>query len=61
MTPEQERWAEALAVQRIYGDRAAQHAAERVAMLAASGDQDGVARWMAIACLLDRLAADVLQ
>ena len=49
MTPEQERWAEALAVHRMHGERAAEHVAERIGTLAVGGDQDGIDRWMEIA------------
>lgn len=55
MRADEERWAEALAVQRMYGERAALHAAERVTALAGVGDQDGIDRWMAIAARLDQL------
>ena len=55
MTAEQERWAEALAVERLHGDRAQMHVAERVRELALAGDERGVARWREIAERLDRL------
>lgn len=55
MTPDQERWAEALAVERIHGDRAHVHVAERIGALAMSGDAAGVTRWRAIAERLDAL------
>ena len=55
MTPEEERWAEALAVQRLHSDHAPRHVAERIGALALCGDQDGVERWRAIARRLDTL------
>lgn len=55
MTPERERWAEALAVYRIHGERASDHIAERVTQLARAGDMQGVERWCAIATRLDEL------
>ena len=61
MLPDQERWAEALAVHRMYGEKAAEHVAERIGALAVLGDQNGIDRWMAIAQRLDQLLAGVLQ
>lgn len=61
MIPDQERWAEALAVQRVYGDKAAAHVAERIGALAVSGDQDGIDRWIEIARRLDQLSTGALQ
>ena len=61
MTPERERWAEAIAVQRMYGDLAAAHVAERIGALALVGDQDGIDRWMAIARRLDQLPVGSVQ
>lgn len=55
MTPDQERWAEALAVQRIHGTGARAHVAERLHALALAGDTAGVERWREIAVRLDRL------
>ena len=54
MTPEHEIWAEALAVERRYGDDAPRHVSERVGALAVAGDRAGIARWVEIA---ERLAA----
>ena len=48
MTPEQERWAEALAVLRMHGDAAETFIAERIAALAGAGDAQGIARWQEI-------------
>ena len=61
MTSEQERWAEALAVHRMYGEKAAEHVAERIGALAVLGDQDGIDRWKAIEQRLDQLLAGVMQ
>lgn len=55
MTPEQERWAEALFVQRVHGERAPLHVTERIGALALAGDGDGVERWREIARHLDQL------
>lgn len=61
MTPGQERWAEALAIDRQYGERASIHVAERVAALALQNDEEGVNRWMQIAARLDQLRDARLQ
>lgn len=53
MTPDQERWAEALAVERHHGEDAASFVAERVGALA--GDTEGIKRWKEIATRLDQL------
>ena len=45
MTPDQERWAEALKVEQIHGDSAPAYVAERIGALALDGDLDGVERW----------------
>lgn len=50
-----ELWACALKVEQQHGDRAADHVVERVRALAAAGDRDGVAAWLAIADRLDDL------
>jgi hypothetical protein len=55
LSPEQERWAEALAVERRYGAEAPRHVAERIGELALAGDVAGIARWKAIAIKLDAL------
>ncbi|MBP8235641.1 MAG: hypothetical protein KAY22_25435 [Rhizorhabdus sp.] len=55
MTPDEERWAEALAVERIHGAGAPRYVAERIGTLALAGDQAGVDRWKAIASKLDQL------
>jgi hypothetical protein len=56
MTPEQERWAEALAVERLHGDGAPAWIAERIGALALAGDVAGVERFREIAARLDELA-----
>lgn len=55
VTPEQERLAEALAVQRLYGDEAPIMVAERIGALAVAGDWPGIERWRDIAVELDWL------
>lgn len=55
MTPDRERWAEALTVEEIHGDSAPAYIAERIGALAIEGDFDGVARWQQIATRLDQL------
>lgn len=47
--------AEALAVDRVYGDRAPLYVADRIGALALVGDVAGVARWREIAMRLDSL------
>ena len=61
MTPEQERWAEALAIHRRYGAKAAEHIAERIGALVVAGDGAGIDRWKAIAGRLDQLSGGALQ
>lgn len=48
MTPEQERWAEALAVVRVHGAYAEQFVRSLIESLADHGEKDGVIRWRAI-------------
>lgn len=55
MTPDQERWAEALAIERLHGDRAPVWIAERIGALALAGDAAGVERFRQIAKRLDEL------
>jgi hypothetical protein len=55
---EQERWAEALAVQRIHGDAAPVFVAERIGSLALVGDEEGIRRWQEIALRLDRIISE---
>jgi hypothetical protein len=46
MTPDQERWAEALAVIQMHGDQAEAFVAERLVALVS--DPAGIARWQEI-------------
>lgn len=55
VTPDQERWAEALAIERIYREGARFHIAERIGALALSGDAAGIGRWKAVARRLEEL------
>jgi hypothetical protein len=55
MTAEEERWAEAIALERMYGDNAPLYIAERVGAAALAGDEEGLQRWKAIAARLDAL------
>ncbi|SEM93677.1 hypothetical protein SAMN05192583_1584 [Sphingomonas gellani] len=55
MTPDQERWAEAIAMHRMHGDRAVPWLAERVGELALIGDEAGVGRFREIAWRLEQL------
>jgi hypothetical protein len=55
VTPDQERWAEALKVEEIHGDSAPVYIAERIGALAEEGDLEGVQRWPQIAIRLDQL------
>ena len=48
VTPEQERWAEALAIERLKGEQAGAYLDERIATLAERGDTAGVRRFEAI-------------
>jgi hypothetical protein len=55
VTPDEERWAEALAIERQYSDQAPLHVAERIGALTLADDEAGVARWKEIAARLDQL------
>jgi hypothetical protein len=55
LSPEQERWAEALAVERQHGEDAPRFVAERIGELALAGDMKGVLRWREIASRLDEI------
>lgn len=57
MTRNKERWAEALAVERVDGDHAPLHVASRIGAVAAACDADGMKRWIEIARQLDALRA----
>jgi len=54
-TPDEERWAEALAIERIHGDSAHDWVIDRITELALDGDRDGVARYLEIIDRLDQL------
>jgi hypothetical protein len=55
VTPAEERWAEALAIERLHGADAAAFVARRMTELALSGDLAGVARMEQIADHIDLL------
>jgi hypothetical protein len=55
MTEDQERWAEALAVERQFGDLAYVFVEKRISDLVTAGHTAGVERWKAIASRLDQL------
>lgn len=55
MSPDQERWAEALAIERMYGAGAPRWIGERATALASAGDMAGVQRFREIAGKLDQL------
>lgn len=55
MTLDEERWAEALAVERQHGEDAPRYIAERIGALAPAGDMEGVNRWREIASRLDAM------
>lgn len=57
MTPDQERWAEALAIERQHGAMAPMWIAERIGALALAGDFAGVARFHEIAVRYQQLLA----
>ncbi|WP_416221813.1 DUF6961 family protein [Sphingomonas sp. S1-29] len=57
MSPDAERWAEALHLEREHGPRAPAVIAERMSALALAGDGPGVQRWKAIAERYDQLQA----
>lgn len=55
VTLDEERWAEAIAIERLHGDAAPIHVAERIGALAVAGDRAGIERWKKIAAKLDAL------
>ncbi|SNS95665.1 hypothetical protein SAMN06295912_12628 [Sphingomonas laterariae] len=57
MTTDRERFAEALAIDKLHGDRARLFVAQRIGAFALAGDAGGVTRFNAIACRLDVLIA----
>jgi hypothetical protein len=61
MAPDEERMAEALAVERLHGANGAAFIAERIGDLALAGDFAGVERWKAIAARYEQLLSGSLQ
>ena len=57
MTPQQERWAEALTIERQHGAMAPVWIAERIGALALAGDFAGAARFRGIAAKYEQLLA----
>lgn len=55
MDPETQRWAEALAIHRRFGEAAPEHVAQRLGALGLAGDGGGVERWTQIAKRLDQI------
>lgn len=55
MTEDEERWAEALAIERIHGSLAPRFVAERIGALTLAGDAAGVTRWQEIGRRLSAL------
>lgn len=55
LTPDQERWAEALQIEKMHGDRASVFIVEQIGTLARVGDAAGVSRFREIAARLDQL------
>jgi hypothetical protein len=55
MTPDRERWAEALAIERQHGDSAIEFVAGRISACSLAGDDAGVERLRQIADRLDQL------
>jgi hypothetical protein len=58
VTPDEERWAEALAIERMFGEAAPAWIAGRIGALALAGDAAGVQRFTAIAQRLEALRTD---
>lgn len=55
MTRDQERWAEAIAIEKLHGERAPVWVAERIGTLALAGDGEGVVRFKEIAARLETM------
>jgi hypothetical protein len=55
MTPDEEHWADALAIERIHGDSAVDWLIDRITELVADNERDGVARYLDIIDRLDQL------
>lgn len=61
LTPDQERMAEALAIQRIYGAEGPFWIASRIGALAIAADAAGVERFTAIAAQYEKLLRGTVQ
>lgn len=61
MSSDEERWAEALAIDRQHGAMASAIIEERIRTLALAGDEAGVSRWREIASRYDRLQGGTVQ
>jgi len=55
VTHDEERWAEALAIERVHGQRAPLFVAERIGAAALVEDQAGITRWREVAAKLEAL------
>lgn len=55
LTPQRERMAEAVAIERLHGDGAPAFIAGRIGALALAGDVAGVDRWKSIAAALQSI------
>lgn len=55
MTEGQERWAEALAIERLHGERAKTWVAERIVAFREAGDSKGVERFTILPACLGQL------
>ena len=55
MTEDQERWAEAIAIERLHGERAKAWVAERIVAFREAGDVRRVERFSIIGVRLERL------
>ena len=58
LTPEQERWAEALTIMRQRGPEAPLWVAARIGALAIAGEMDDVARFRQFATIMDQVLAE---
>ena len=59
VTPDQEHWAEALAIERLHGADAPRWIAERIGALVLAGDNAGIMRFREIATRYDQMLAGV--
>ena len=53
--PDAERWAEALAIEKLHGEDAPRWIAERIGVLAQAGDMAGVERFRQIAARFEEM------